>query len=48
MGKVIHLHNKPKKLKLGDRKENMKKKLEPIERQKQKIEELKKSIKKGR
>jgi hypothetical protein len=48
VGNIIHLHKKPRKLNLGDRKENWKKKLEPLERKKKEVAQLKKSIKKGR
>ena len=47
MGEIIHLHKKPKLLELGDRKENLKKKLEPLQRKKQEIERMKNSMKKS-
>jgi hypothetical protein len=48
LGKIIHFQKKPKILHLGDRKENLKKKLAPLHRKKQEIERLKESIKKSR
>jgi hypothetical protein len=48
LGKIIDLYNKPRPLRLGDRKENFNKRLEPIQRKKQEIEQMKKSIKRGK
>ena len=45
VGYIIHLRKKPRVLQLGDRKENLKKKLEPLQRKKQEIERMKGSLK---
>ena len=45
MGNIIHLRKKPKVLQLGDRKENLNKILEPLQRKKQEIERIKGSLK---
>lgn len=47
MGDLINLRKKPKKLQLGDRKENYNKKLEPIEQKKKEIKKFINNIKKG-
>ena len=46
VGDIIHLRKKPVQLKLGDRKENLKKIFEPIERKEKEVEHLKNGIKK--
>lgn len=45
MGEIIYLNQMPRPLELGDRKENLKKRLEPIHRKRQEVEKLKQSIK---
>lgn len=46
MGDIIDLRKKPKKLHLGDRKENYNKKLEAINKKKKEIKQLINNIKK--
>lgn len=45
LGDIIHLRKNPNVIPLGDRKENLNKKLEPLQRKKKEIEHMKNRIK---
>ncbi len=48
MGKIVNIRTIPKAIQLGDWKENFNKKLEPIHRKKEQIEQMKKNIERGK